>query len=550
MKIYVLIIQAKVEDQDYILHIPQLSPDDSIEIMNNELKLCNRMVTLDQFHKLENAIVSCPEPLFVKLLSSLACQWKGAYTVPNNILRSNIKDQLETMFEKYERKYGKKYAMFVFGLLSVCRDGLSDFEICHITASHNQLTAMPFCARNSNSAPPIAWYSMRRDLEEYLHKGHNGDLTLWSWKHPVFRDVIVKKLGQDVESVRNKIIGYFEPQEIQVGTFYNKRKLLEYPYQLGELKHISKLKICLADPKWISAIIGGLGVYILCENVRVYLSLAQEDQEIYQLQRILTQSLHTLESNRTEALKEIEKQIKTVPSELREKGIFHKVNNSCSLDNSLVVNPSEFDMELLKDVSPRPILNGLFRVKSDNNHVISISEEKGEIKVWNIHTREAVRTLNGIAQPRNIKMADEHCAIVLCNRELKCYNIERGTLESKLKGVLNLKHPYFDIHSSELVVSLSRNRMYVHIISRSTGDVRATFKVGEDRFLDSLLVSGNGQICVCGDEVQKPFPLLVWNLADSKLIHDLRIDGHEFLTDKAAITNDGQYGVCVCKVRI
>ena len=59
----------------------------------------------------------------------------------------------------------------------------------------------------------------------------------------------------------------------------------------------------------------------------------------------------------------------------------------------------------------------------------------------------------------------------------------------------------------------------------------------------------NGEICVCGDEVQKPFPLLVWDLRNRKLIYDLRIQGHEFLTKMSALTEDGHYVVCVSKVK-
>lgn len=66
-----------------------------------------------------------------------------------------------------------------------------------------------------------------------------------------------------------------------------------------------------------------------------------------------------------------------------------------------------------------------------------------------------------------------------------------------------------------------------------------TFKAGEDRFLNSLLVSGDGRILVCGDETQKPFPLLVWNLQSRKLLYDLRIPHHDFITSLSAITYEG-----------
>ncbi len=63
-------------------------------------------------------------------------------------------------------------------------------------------------------------------------------------------------------------------------------------------------------------------------------------------------------------------------------------------------------------------------------------------------------------------------------------------------------------------------------------------------------MSGNGVRCVCGDEVSRPTPLLVWDLKQRKLVHDLRIAGHEFYTKMAGITQDGQYFVTVAKVRL
>lgn len=97
-------------------------------------------------------------------------------------------------------------------------------------------------------------------------------------------------------------------------------------------------------------------------------------------------------------------------------------------------------------------------------------------------------------------------------------------------------------------VSLSRNRMYVNLISLENGDCVTTFKVGEDRFLNSLLVSENGRLLVCGDESKRPCSLLVWDLQARKLIYDLKMNHHEFITRLSAITGDGTYVACVCKV--
>lgn len=58
---------------------------------------------------------------------------------------------------------------------------------------------------------------------------------------------------------------------------------------------------------------------------------------------------------------------------------------------------------------------------------------------------------------------------------------------------MNQKMPYYGLHDSDHLVALSRNRMYVNLMNLTTGDLVTTFKAGEDRFLNSLLVSGNGR---------------------------------------------------------
>ncbi|XP_069974243.1 uncharacterized protein [Penaeus vannamei] len=191
--------------------------------------------------------------------------------------------------------------------------------------------------------------------------------------------------------------------------------------------------------------------------------------------------------------------------------------------------------------------NALIRARHNPHYVITLSTERGEIAVWNVFTMSPVRTLTGITQPRKLKMIDDYRCLVLCGRELRIYNFDEGLFVMKLREVMNQKMPFFGLHDKDHVVALSRSRMYVNMMNLQNGDCVATFKVGEDRFLNSLMVSENGKICVCGDETQKPSALLVWDLELRKLMYDLRIPHHEFITRLAAITKEGHYVSCVCR---
>ena len=111
----------------------------------------------------------------------------------------------------------------------------------------------------------------------------------------------------------------------------------------------------------------------------------------------------------------------------------------------------------------------MFRIPGNKEHVITLASEQGTIKVWNMYSGECIRTLTGLKQPRNMKMCSGVRAVVLCDRELHIYDLDKGCLVSRLKGVLNLKMPYFGVHDELHTMALSRNRMYVNIINNHTG---------------------------------------------------------------------------------
>ncbi|KAL8581154.1 hypothetical protein ACOMHN_033601 [Nucella lapillus] len=192
-------------------------------------------------------------------------------------------------------------------------------------------------------------------------------------------------------------------------------------------------------------------------------------------------------------------------------------------------------------------VNGFFSYAKDGKQVVSISTMAGEIMVWNTVSNQAIQKLKDINKPSDMVFLDSKRIVVQCNRELKAFDLESGQLVSNIRGMLNIKMPYFHVRDANTVIVLARNRMSVNVLDVNTGQIHATFKAGEDRFLNSLLVSGNGKMLVCGDETQKPSPLLVWELGQSKLLHDLRLPQHEFIPSIADITDNGHYVACACK---
>ncbi|XP_055836615.1 uncharacterized protein LOC129905216 isoform X2 [Episyrphus balteatus] len=188
--------------------------------------------------------------------------------------------------------------------------------------------------------------------------------------------------------------------------------------------------------------------------------------------------------------------------------------------------------------------NEVVILKEPGYFVAAISTDCDEICVWDVHSSKIIRVLKSVPKPRLLCSIRNFEVAVLCNREIKVIDLDEGKYKATLKGVMNQKMPYFGLHDEDHLVCLSRNRMYVNLMNLKTGDCATSFKAGEDRFLNSLIVSGNGRILVCGDESQKPFSLLVWHLSQRRLLYDLRIPHHDLFTALSAITYEGLY-VCV-----
>jgi hypothetical protein len=213
------------------------------------------------------------------------------------------------------------------------------------------------------------------------------------------------------------------------------------------------------------------------------------------------------------------------------------------------------------------------------------------IKVWRIdetqtggHLLDTIRTIKFNKSPKDLRLINQRMAVVLLERNLHLIDLNKCEHVFDLNSTMNPSFALFELHDANHVVLLARNRLTVHLMKlpltsskcaettttsaneTSVGGEEAkllntsttktaskddmySFKVGEDRYLKSLKVSRNGKIMVCGDEVQKPFPLLVWNLEQRKLVYDLRQPNHEIITSIQSISSSGKYFVSACQVR-
>ena len=432
-------------------------------------------------------------------------------------------------------------------------------------------------APNVRRAPAMIWVNLKQYMKPIVTEVQVGGKIFYRILNSHVTHSVQERYRKYFAKISNSLMDYFDerwasgkklpfpepeegidipkerfvlPQPIKYNQLYNRRKLDELSYQQGLLGRSAS---GLLDVENITAELETSGVHQVIQDFSQQAAISKDSDDLNMFISFLKTYKYHLQQNgrmfpylfcRVAQANHI-----TVDK------ISTKVKSLRNEATKLSPPALSFSKNVTIPVPDSPTITShkvskISRLKVEKNYVVSIETDNGKVSVWNIHTQEATRILTGVDKPRNIKMISNTKAVILCNRELKIYDLEKGKYLTKLKGVLNLKMPFYEIVDENRVIILSRNRMYLNIVNTESSDTEATFKAGEDRFMNSLLVSDNGEKCVCGDEVQKPFPLLVWDLPNRKLIHDMRLAGHEFVTSMSQITQNGCYVASVCRVSV
>uniref|UniRef100_A0A0P5L1U9 Leucine-rich repeat and WD repeat-containing n=1 Tax=Daphnia magna TaxID=35525 RepID=A0A0P5L1U9_9CRUS len=488
-------------------------------------------------------------PLTVKILSwqaGLAEEFRG--NVSGEILPCST-NVIPNLTAAVHELTGRDQVGMMIALLTSSRYGICDYEM-------EQLCQLHLCERDKSSWPTLAHL-----LVPFLQRVVVGGLGLLSWRDVTLREQMTNTFLVDCDEtaiIHRKMLDYFwtiwqesralllsrnwtdlaSPSSAITSLRLTRRALDEIPHHLSRLDISESQHMwneIWSDPGWLLTKLATSGVTQVMEDFALTPELCQPDY-FKDWMNLIAPAIDYDYRQLTSQL---------IGCGAPQSGIFEELCRK-PLVTCLLPSHHLASSESEKDVC----ISAIYRLNSgERHHAAALSAVRDELTLWNFKTGQCDKVLGNLQhQPLKVAtLANDRC-IVLCGRELCVYDMNTGEEVLKLKGMMNQKLPLFGLHGDSHVVSLSRNRMYVNLISLENGDCVTTFKVGEDRFLNSLLVSDNGRLLVCGDESKRPCSLLVWDLQAKKLIYDLKMNHHEFITRLSAITGDGTYVACVCKV--
>ncbi|XP_050671414.1 NACHT and WD repeat domain-containing protein 2 isoform X2 [Leptidea sinapis] len=562
------------EDGPKVVRAPPVGPEEAKAVLTACSAAYSKTGSAVPPEAAVKAVQKCTLPLYAKILAwqiSLSAETfteqTETDTAPELVICDELEAQLEQILITTEAALGADRVKACLSVLTASRRGLDDAEILDILA-HDDLfrseeTYLPW------APAALLWPQLAALLSPWLRWDSRGAAR---WRDAALAAVAAERYLTDM-TARSLLLGYYEgewfnendvkmtgrllSQENKFSEdFYNTRKLDEIPFQhyhllkedpetFAKKPYFTQLdwvhdKLAATDCGHYLEDIGLVHIDPLPEHIQILkevfethsYALDYDHRQFYGLLR------STIERRQREGVDIQSEIVHSWMKDLFDPPVptFYPMNE----DFWKVDDVEKSDVEGFHS-KPYDLI---VRFDTRGKYIATVSTEKEEICVWDVTRCKLVRKLIGVTHPINLVPIDEYRCVVLCRRELRVYDLNQGKFGVALKGVMNQKMPYYGLHDSKHLVTLSRNRMYVNLMNIENGDCVTTFKAGEDRFLNSLLVSGDGRVLVCGDETQKPFPLLVWSLTSRKLLYDLRIPHHDFITSKAAITYEGSY-VCV-----
>ena len=460
-------------------------------------------------------------------------------------------------FDLIERQFGKEIVAHVLRLLVTSKVGLMSSAIIDLLG-YDTTYSVP-----ARRFVRTTWQSIRCCLLPFLYACHHGDTILHMWTSNSIKTLARERYlssDNDIKSTHKQLCDYLVKRWNESNENSGTYLIHELPYHsvLCGSKDRKLLDSFIFNPVWLSDSIDSISTVHICHVLRFVQTETDGDDsfDLETMLQIIWLSHQALDIDGKQIYSQMIIRLRSVMHEVKRLPKIAKLFNDCRASKVPYVVPSK--MCLARDIKEADRLAEctgeapcrLYVIGSSSERVANLFDEKGEIVIWDLNSGEHIKTLKNVNHPKALSMIDDTRAVILCDRELKLYDLEQGQVVRNFRGVLNLKMPLFSVPNKDSVVALSRNRMYVNVLDIATGEVVATFKAGEDRFLDSLMVSENGKVLVCGDATQKPSPLLVWNLQESRLVHDLRMAQHEFITIIADVTSDGHYVVCACVVSL
>lgn len=190
----------------HFIEVPPLSENAGKDIIGALLAIRERKLTDWQMELVMSAFKTAPIPLFLKLLIDEARLWNSYTQLGDIFLPSTVKESINKLFEKLEKKFGKTLVAHALGYLTIGMAGVTQFELEDVLSCDDVVLNDVYKYHDPPvpgqvRIPSVLWARIQHDIKSYIVERQSLGRTTLNWYHRQFVETAAERYTSDGKDV-------------------------------------------------------------------------------------------------------------------------------------------------------------------------------------------------------------------------------------------------------------------------------------------------------------------------------------------------------------
>ncbi|KAG8178227.1 hypothetical protein JTE90_025111 [Oedothorax gibbosus] len=543
------------------LEIPDLEIDETLCIIQHQLRLKNRRLSDTQLGFARICVTDNPYPRYAHVFAHVASSWHTLSVPEQYWSKHSVFDVFCDYITKISRNVSLSKINRFLATMATLKHGMMESEMFDILNSQND----SFDELPPNCCPMELIFLLSHlsfMLRICIRQGHK----FYYFKSQLYRKLVKTYLGKEqlLESLRCTLqyISNEENSE-QYSQLVAKSIKTNHKHQRWrELEESTNLRIKLNipvrkyffDPHWLLQRVLLGDIYMVLEEIKVYKRRNPDDREIDNLRKFLQLSAYSMRLDAKQLYTQLHGRARGLfsdPQSHFKYPLVKKLVLECVSPPVKTFNVFGPCLKTLVDSQKIfPALNQgkeyLERItwldeKRDSTYVVTYSSSRGEIAGWNAQQTKKM-----------VSMKIEECVVglrtmgrnadvlVLHQNTLEIVDLGKGAVKTRMTELVDVSQGVHVLRDGKGVLAVSEGRDEILRFCTHSGRVKNRISSGEDRQLDCLLASGDGRVCVSGDLFRKPHTLFAWEVRSGQVRRAFSLKHHEFRVRLSVLDDEGR----------
>ncbi|GFR09475.1 NACHT and WD repeat domain-containing protein 2 [Trichonephila clavata] len=545
------------EDGSTFLEIPDLEIEESLCIIEHLLRIKGRRLTDTQLSFIRICVTDNSYPRYAHVFAHVACTWHSLAIPERFWIRHSVYDIFCDYINEISKTVSISKVKKFLGSLATLKHGMTESEIFQVLQSSLE-------QEGANSDCPLSYIYLKHHLSAICRASYRRGHKFTHYKCQLLRKLCKTYLGKEyLEECLKSTLTYLDTNEENLMNGEVVKNVIKTNHkhqrwrELEETTHL-QIKLNLSVRKnffshqWLYERVTFGDVYLLLEEIKMYKRRNPDDREIDILRKFLQLSAYALRIDGKQLYTQFygrskgyfadpesnikyPKVKKLIRSSMKPPVPSFHTSGPCMrtlLDAQKLFPPSSKNKDSLDRMS---------WLDRGSTYLVTYSSSKGEIVGWNVNQTKQMVTFKEEECVVGLKTLGINAEVlVLHHNQMEVVDLTKSIVKTRMKELIDVSQGVSVLDNGKSILAISEGHDEILRFDTCSGHVANRIFAGEDKQLDCLLVSDNGEVCVSGDAVQKPYPLYAWNVESGVLLRHFAIPHHEFQIRLSLLNDDGR----------